>query len=179
MRQHRAERRAHLAGLTCSFISDAYRIFELLTSQDDITTRRVSDEVATPKENGCKSLRAIVECRSSCLPVFRLGDGARRDPDAQHAMDFWASLEHKIYYKDDGEVPDALLAELKETADSANERALLGRDHSLAVTQLRGHDRLGGGVWGELVLVPDERCSCGTTATVACALSRPRSRWSR
>ena len=37
------------------------------------------------------------------------------------AMDFWASLEHKIYYKYDGEVPDALLQELKEAADTASE----------------------------------------------------------
>jgi putative GTP pyrophosphokinase len=36
-------------------------------------------------------------------------------------MDFWASLEHKIYYKYDGEVPDALLQELKVAADIANE----------------------------------------------------------
>jgi putative GTP pyrophosphokinase len=37
------------------------------------------------------------------------------------AMDFWASLEHKIYYKYEREVPDALLAELKEAAETANE----------------------------------------------------------
>jgi len=35
------------------------------------------------------------------------------------AMDFWASLEHKIYYKYDSQVPDRLLVELKEAADSA------------------------------------------------------------
>jgi len=35
------------------------------------------------------------------------------------AMDFWASLEHKIYYKYDGEVPDGLLWELKDAAESA------------------------------------------------------------
>jgi putative GTP pyrophosphokinase len=37
------------------------------------------------------------------------------------AMDFWASLEHKIYYKYDGEVPDSLRLELREAAESANE----------------------------------------------------------
>jgi putative GTP pyrophosphokinase len=36
-------------------------------------------------------------------------------------MDFWASLEHKIYFKYDGDVPEALLAELKEAAETADE----------------------------------------------------------
>ena len=37
------------------------------------------------------------------------------------AMDFWASLEHKIYYKFDKGIPNHLLAELKEAADAAHE----------------------------------------------------------
>ena len=110
-----------IAGLrvTCSFVVDAYRVFELLTAQDDITTLKVSDYIAAPKANGYKSLHAIIE-----VPVF-LSSGTVRVPvEIQMrsiAMDFWASLEHKIYYKYDGEVPDALLQELKEAADTANE----------------------------------------------------------
>ncbi len=105
--------------VTCSFIADAYRTFELLTAQDDITTIRVSDYIAGPKANGYKSLHAIVE-----VPVF-LSSGTVRVPVEIQlrsiAMDFWASLEHKIYFKYDGEVPDALLQELKEAADTASE----------------------------------------------------------
>jgi putative GTP pyrophosphokinase len=105
--------------VTCSFIVDAYRIFELLTSQDDITTRRVSDYIARPKANGYKSLHAIVE-----VPVFLSSRTVRVPVELQLrsiAMDFWASLEHKIHYKYDGEVPGALLAELKDAADTADE----------------------------------------------------------
>ena len=105
--------------ITCSFVADAYRIFELLTAQDDITTRRVSDYIAEPKANGYQSLHAIVE-----VPVFLSSGPVRVPVEIQLrsiAMDFWASLEHKIYYKYDGEVPDALLRELKEAADTANE----------------------------------------------------------
>ena len=110
-----------IAGIrvTCSFVTDAYRIFELLTAQDDITTRKVSDYIAKPKANGYKSLHAIVE-----VPVFLSSGPVMVPVEIQLrsiAMDFWASLEHKIYYKYDGEVPDALLAELKEAADTANE----------------------------------------------------------
>ncbi|HEU5036653.1 MAG TPA: GTP pyrophosphokinase family protein [Nocardioides sp.] len=110
-----------IAGLrvTCSFVADAYRIFELLTAQDDITTRKVSDYIAAPKANGYKSLHAIVD-----VPVFLSSGPVRVPVEIQLrsiAMDFWASLEHKIYYKYDREVPDALLAELKEAAETANE----------------------------------------------------------
>jgi putative GTP pyrophosphokinase len=90
----------------CSFNADAYRIFELLTAQDDVTTRKVSDYIAEQKANGYKSLHAIVE-----VPVF-LSGAVRVPVEIQLrsiAMDFWASLEHKTYYKYDGEVPDALL----------------------------------------------------------------------
>ncbi len=105
--------------VTTSFAKDAYRLFDLLTQQDDITVREVKDYIARPKPNGYKSLHAIVE-----VPVF-LSDG-KVDVIVEVqfrtiAMDFWASLEHKIYYKYDGAVPDGLLAELKDAADTAAE----------------------------------------------------------
>ncbi|MBJ7357757.1 MAG: GTP pyrophosphokinase family protein [Nocardioides sp.] len=103
--------------VTCSFVQDAYRLFDLLTEQDDVTVRTVKDYIATPKANGYKSLHAIVE-----VPVF-LSDGAVDIPvEVQFrtiAMDFWASLEHKIYYKYDGQVPSELVAELGEAAATA------------------------------------------------------------
>jgi putative GTP pyrophosphokinase len=114
--------RAHITDIagvrvTCSFSADAYRLFDLLTQQDDITIRTVKDYIATPKENGYKSLHAIVE-----VPVF-LSTGPVRVPvEVQFrtiAMDFWASLEHKIYYKYDRQVPDRLLDELKDAAQTA------------------------------------------------------------
>lgn len=104
--------------ITCSFVSDVYRLFDLLTRQDDLRVVAVKDYIAKPKPNGYQSLHAIIE-----VPVF-LSTG-RTDVlvEAQFrtvAMDFWASLEHKIYYKYDGDVPDRLLAELKDAADSAS-----------------------------------------------------------
>ena len=105
--------------VTCSFNADAYRIFDLLTAQDDVTTRRVSDYIAEPKANGYKSLHAIVD-----VPVFLSSGPVRVPVEIQLrsiAMDFWASLEHKIYYKYDREVPSALLQELKDAADTASE----------------------------------------------------------
>jgi len=116
--------RAHItdiAGIrvTCSFVSDAYRLLDLLTAQDDIRVREVEDYIAAPKPNGYKSLHAIVE-----VPVF-LSTGRVDVPVEIQlrtiAMDFWASLEHKIYYKYEGDVPAELVAGLKDAADTAAE----------------------------------------------------------
>lgn len=105
--------------VTCSFVADVYQLFELLTQQDDITVRVVKDYIADPKPNGYKSLHAIIE-----VPVF-LSTGALSVPvEVQFrtiAMDFWASLEHKIYYKFSNQVPDHLVASLSDAAEAANE----------------------------------------------------------
>lgn len=108
-----------IAGIrvTCSFVSDVYRIFEVLTRQDDVVVRTVKDYIAEPKPNGYQSLHAIVE-----IPVF-LSSGTVNVPvEVQFrtiAMDFWASLEHKIYYKYDKAVPPNLIADLKDAATAA------------------------------------------------------------
>lgn len=105
--------------ITVSFVADAYRLFDLLTRQDDITILTVKDYIAEPKPNGYKSLHAIVE-----VPVFLSSGRVNVPVEVQFrtiAMDFWASLEHKIYYKFDRSVPAHLLDSLKDAADTAAE----------------------------------------------------------
>lgn len=110
-----------IAGLrvTCSFISDTYRLHELLDRQPDVTTLHLKDYIAAPKPNGYRGLHAIVE-----TPVH-LSTGTRpMRVEIQFrtiAMDFWASLEHKIYYKYSGTIPQALLEELADAAHVANQ----------------------------------------------------------
>lgn len=105
--------------VTCSFVSDAYRVFDLLTQQTDLRVLKVKDYIAAPKANGYQSLHAVVE-----VPVF-LSTGTHLVPvEVQFrtiAMDFWASLEHKIYYKYDRRVPQELLDELTDAAVTAAE----------------------------------------------------------
>ncbi len=105
--------------VTCSFVADVYRLFDLLTAQDDVTVVTVKDYIATPKDNGYKSLHAIIE-----VPVF-LSTGALSVPvEVQFrtiAMDFWASLEHKIYYKFSNQVPSHLVESLTDAAEAAAE----------------------------------------------------------
>jgi putative GTP pyrophosphokinase len=103
--------------VTCSFVSDVYRVFDMLTRQPDLTVRQVKDYIAHPKPNGYRSLHALVE-----VPVYLSDRMARVTVEVQLrtvAMDFWASLEHKIYYKFHNLVPDAMQSELREAADTA------------------------------------------------------------
>lgn len=108
-----------IAGIrvTCSFVKDIYHIRDLLLQQRDITLIDERDYVAHPKSNGYSSLHLIVT-----VPVF-LSDGPKdvmvEVQIRTIAMDFWASLEHKIYYKYRGKVPVQLDAELKQAADIA------------------------------------------------------------
>lgn len=105
--------------ITCAFTRDVYRMFELFTQQDDITVLEIEDFIAEPKPNGYKSLHTIIS-----VPVYLSSGRVDVPVEVQFrtiAMDFWASLEHKIYYKYDRHVPNSLLRELKDAADTAAE----------------------------------------------------------
>ncbi|MBP2209989.1 MULTISPECIES: GTP pyrophosphokinase [Rhodococcus] len=105
--------------ITCSFVSDVYRIFDLITGQHDIRVVQVKDYIARPKPNGYRSLHAIVE-----VPVFMSDRVQPVFVELQIrtvAMDFWASLEHKIFYKYDKAVPAGLLDELRAAAATARD----------------------------------------------------------
>jgi putative GTP pyrophosphokinase len=110
-----------IAGIrvVCSFIADAYWVADMLSTQTDITVVKVKDYIQEPKANGYKSLHVIVK-----VPIFLSGSVEHVPVELQIrtvAMDFWASLEHKIYYKFGQEIPPRMLAELTEAADVANE----------------------------------------------------------
>ena len=72
--------------ITCSFTTDAYRLFDLLTAQDDVTVVAVKDYIAAPKANGYKSLHAIVE-----VPVFPRPGGSRCRSRCSSARSRWTS----------------------------------------------------------------------------------------
>ncbi len=118
---HIREHIKDIAGIriTCSFIEDIYYICDMLKQQRDLTVLDVKDYIKDPKPNGYRSLHLLVE-----VPVFMSDREEQVVVEIQIrtiAMDFWASLEHKIFYKYNQEVPLHLLEELKKAADTAAE----------------------------------------------------------
>ncbi|MBP1310475.1 putative GTP pyrophosphokinase [Paenibacillus sp. 1182] len=109
-----------IAGLriTCSFISDIYDVNNMLQRQSDLKVLEIKDYIKNPKPNGYQSLHLLVQ-----VPVFMSDCEELVCVEVQIrtiAMDFWASLEHKIFYKYNQSVPENLTRELKNAADSAN-----------------------------------------------------------
>ena len=101
--------------VVCSFTSDIYRLADIIGRQNDITVISIKDYMKNPKESGYKSYHMIVS-----VPVF-LSD---RQVDVKVeiqirtiAMDFWASLEHKIYYKFEGNAPEYISRDLRECSE--------------------------------------------------------------
>ena len=110
-----------IAGIrvTCAFVDDTYRLAEMLTRQPDLTVLQTKDYIRHPKPNGYQSLHIIVE-----VPVF-LSDRTVQVPVEVQirtiAMDFWASVEHQVYYKYDGAVPSHLRETLRQVATIATD----------------------------------------------------------
>ncbi|MBE6798380.1 MAG: GTP pyrophosphokinase family protein [Ruminococcaceae bacterium] len=107
--------------VVCSFIDDIYEIAEMLARQDDITVIEVKDYIKNPKPTGYRSYHMIIE-----IPVFFSDNPMNMRVEVQIrtiAMDFWASLEHDLKYKNDGADPD-IETELFECAKTINETDL-------------------------------------------------------
>lgn len=105
--------------IVCSFSSDIYKISEMLQNQKDIKTIECKDYIENPKPNGYQSLHLILQ-----VPVFmsdRTEDVCVEVQIRTIGMDFWASLEHKIYYKYNKDVPQKLIEGLKEAADTVSQ----------------------------------------------------------
>ena len=103
----------------CSFTSDIYRIAEMIGRQNDIRILSVKDYIKNPKASGYKSYHMIVT-----VPIFlsdRIVDAKVEIQIRTVAMDFWASLEHKIHYKFEGNAPDYIKEELVECARMVSE----------------------------------------------------------
>lgn len=114
------EKLSDIAGIRiiCSFTSDIYQIAEMITKQSDVTVLYVKDYIKNPKPNGYKSYHMVVT-----IPIYLTDGPVDTKVEIQIrtiAMDFWASLEHKIYYKFEGNAPAYSQQELKACADVVN-----------------------------------------------------------
>lgn len=105
--------------IICSFTTDIYRIAEMLTNQSDIKVLSVKDYIKNPKASGYKSYHMIVS-----IPIYlsdRIIDAKVEIQIRTVAMDFWASLEHKIHYKFEGNAPEHIKDELFACARMVSE----------------------------------------------------------
>lgn len=100
----------------CSFPDDIYSLAEKLSQQDDIRVVQRKDYIANPKENGYRSLHLVVE-----VPIFLSDRKKYVKVEVQFrtiAMDFWASLEHKVRYKKNIKNSADIYRDLRLCADS-------------------------------------------------------------
>ena len=101
--------------LICSFTYDIYRLAEMIGNQSDLKVLSIKDYIKNPKESGYKSYHMLV-----AVPIFLSDSVVNTKVEIQIrtiAMDFWASLEHKIYYKFEGKAPAYISRDLRECAE--------------------------------------------------------------
>ncbi len=103
----------------CSFTSDIYRVADMLANQSDVKVLSIKDYIKQPKESGYKSYHMIVS-----VPIYLSDSVIDTKVEVQIrtvAMDFWASLEHKMKYKKDIENAEVITEDLKFSADLINQ----------------------------------------------------------
>ncbi|SFB98971.1 GTP pyrophosphokinase [Butyrivibrio sp. YAB3001] len=115
------ENLSDIAGIRviCSFIDDIYMLADCLANQDDITVLQQKDYIAAPKNSGYRSLHLILQ-----VPIFLTQNKEYMKVEVQFrtiAMDFWASLEHKMKYKKNIENQEVISDDLKFSADLINQ----------------------------------------------------------
>ena len=100
----------------CPYISDIYSVRDMLLKQPDLTLIRQNDYIDKPKESGYRSLHLVME-----IPVYlsKTEHNVRVEIQLRTiAMDFWASLEHQLRYKNSAKVPDSVRRELFRVAET-------------------------------------------------------------
>ena len=100
--------------ITCSFFSEVYFLSDMIAKQDNLEVLSIKDYIKNPKESGYMSYHMLLS-----IPVALADAVVPAKVELQirtMAMDFWASLEHKIYYKYEGNAPDYFERELQECA---------------------------------------------------------------
>ncbi|HJQ44981.1 MAG TPA: GTP pyrophosphokinase family protein [Amycolatopsis sp.] len=103
--------------VVCPFVPDVYMVAGMLGRQDDVEIVKTKNYIDEPKPNGYRSLHLIVR-----IPVFLSDRVEKVKVEIQMrtiAMDFWAAVEHKLFYKFDGEAPADFDAELRAAAVTA------------------------------------------------------------
>ena len=117
----------------CSFTSDIYRIVEMIRNQNDIKVISVKDYIISPKESGYKSFHMIVS-----VPIYLSDSVVDTKVEIQIrtvAMDFWASLEHKVNYKLDQDDSDEEIKNIRRRLYDCAQMVSVLDDEMLALNE--------------------------------------------
>ena len=111
------EKLTDVAGIRviCSFVEDIYYLADMLSAQDDLKVLEVKDYIKNPKPNGYRSLHLIIQ-----IPIYLSDQKKYMRVEVQFrtiAMDFWASVDHKLKYKKNVANPEMIAEELRKCAD--------------------------------------------------------------
>jgi len=108
-----------IAGLRimCQFVEDIHEVVRLLRNRNDMKIIEERDYITNKKESGYRSYHVVFE-----YPVQLINGEKRILVEIQVrtlAMNFWATIEHSLNYKYQGEFPDAINVRLKRAAEAA------------------------------------------------------------
>jgi putative GTP pyrophosphokinase len=122
----------------CQYIDDIFTIYDLLSGQSDVKVVKISDYINNPKENGYRSFHMIVN-----IPVFFSDRTEHVNVEIQIrtiAMDYWASLEHELKYKNPDNIPPFIKAKLLECAETIAETDYKMQEIYKAVSNIENQD---------------------------------------
>lgn len=100
----------------CSFVEDIYYLADMLSAQDDLEVLKIKDYIKHPKKNGYRSLHLIIQ-----IPIFLSSQKKYMQVEVQFrtiAMDFWASVDHKLKYKKNVKNSELIVEELRKCAET-------------------------------------------------------------
>lgn len=122
----------------CQYIDDIFTIYDLLSAQSDVTVIKVSDYIKNPKENGYRSFHVLIN-----IPVFFSDRTEHVNVEIQIrtiAMDYWASLEHELKYKNPDDIPPFVKAKLLECAETIAETDCKMQEIYKTVSKIKDQD---------------------------------------
>ncbi len=105
--------------IVCSFLSDVYDIVDLIKSSPQFKLKEEKDYIEHPKESGYISYHLLV-----LVPIYLNDTIEYVEAEIQirtMAMDFWASLDHKIQYKFSKTLPNEISEKLYDFSLEIND----------------------------------------------------------
>lgn len=100
--------------IVVSFLTDIYDVVATIKKSKNLIIKKQKNYVEKPKDTGYLSYHLIV-----AVPIYLAGKTEYIDAEIQIrtiAMDFWATLDHKIQYKFSNEIPKEIKEQMYENS---------------------------------------------------------------